>query len=69
MNMITLHYIDFDGNGEKLEMVISPACICTMTSTKDPEDEHNTKITLKNGTSFTVVEKLEEINKLIGEEK
>ena len=45
--MITLHYIDFNG---------------------DEESEHHSRLTLKNGTSFSVVETVEEIKSMLKSE-
>lgn len=54
--MITLHYIDFNGDEEKVEKLVSPSCICSIEPILDEESEHHSRLTLKNGTSFSVVE-------------
>ncbi|WP_440432712.1 hypothetical protein [Prevotella sp.] len=63
--MITLHYIDFNGEEERLKRLVSPSCICSIEPILDEESEHHSILTLKNGSSFTVVETIEEIKNLM----
>ncbi len=66
--MITLHYIDFNGDEEKVEKLVSPSCICSIEPILDEESEHHSRLTLKNGTSFSVVETVEELKSMLKSE-
>lgn len=66
--MITLHYIDLYGEEERMVRLVSPSCICSIEPILDEGSEHHSRLTLKNGTSFNVVETIEEIKDLMKSE-